>query len=175
MSQSKRCSTHPWVGWLGQVQQTQLAAYPITIPLSSLPTEPSVRCVCSARGDCDWSKPIAAAFFPSARRQVFQLVSPKGKPLEAPGKIFPAKREQRKEESSLYLPFFLPPWHGSMWGHGLTCEVSAAILHLWGNLFPKPRNGQVGGTKEAGSSLTTASLYDMFGITYLQISCHGRW
>lgn len=63
---------------------------------------------------------------------LFQPESPKRKPLETCGKIFPAKREEYKEEAPIFNPCSsLPAWHGATWRCDIMPGASAAIMPLW--------------------------------------------
>lgn len=93
------------------MQQTQLAAYLIATPPSSLPIEPSVWYVSSATGGCDWSEPATAISFPYARRQgmLFQLASPQGKTTGGFWEHSSLLKENSMRKSHSFVSAFLPP------------------------------------------------------------------
>lgn len=106
------------------MQQTQLAASPIATPLSSLPIEPSVWYVSSARGDCDWSEPATAISFPY--RKASDAVSASKPPNKNHRRILGEKKSLLKENSIRKSPLFIllsSFLHGMVSHEGVTSHL----------------------------------------------------
>lgn len=118
----------------------------------------TVSVVCTqCQGSYDWSKPITVISF--------RPVSPKRK---TPGGFWEGFSYWKRTALGRALfspPFFPPAWHGSTCWIS-TLGVSAAILHLWGNLFPKHRLGRNGRGKNGSVGVLSNNTEPLRHVWY---------